>query len=180
MSRHITLVLILSLLALQGCATLSESECISGNWYQLGYQDGKYGRDADYVLKHEAACIEYSVTINRDDYESGRQKGIELYCNSHNGYQFGNGGRHPNPNCGAHFTEYYDNYKRGLDARYSRIARKLSELQREYDALTIAIGRIKNQEERDRIEAELEELSHQIDDAEVDLDKVEALLRQYS
>ena len=31
-------------LGLVGCASISEDECVSGNWSDIGYQDGAQGK----------------------------------------------------------------------------------------------------------------------------------------
>lgn len=164
---------------LNGCATLSETECVSGNWYQVGYQDGKYGRDSDYVLKHESACIEYSVRLDRDQYEQGRQKGLEVYCTGHNGFQQGVKGSHANQNCTVAFPEYTASYKDGLFSRHENLQVHLDELMREHEILRQAIRRIEDEKEKERLNLELDDIDEQINDTKSQISQVNYLLDMY-
>ena len=42
--------------ALAGCATLSETECRTGDWGQIGYNDGSVGNKRDIIGEHDKAC----------------------------------------------------------------------------------------------------------------------------
>lgn len=164
---------------LNGCATLSETECASGNWYQLGYQDGKFGRDSDYVLNHESACIEYGVRLNRDQYEQGRQKGLEVYCTGHNGFQQGVNGSYANQNCTVAYPEYQVSYREGLISRYDNLQLQMDELLREHEILRQAIRRIKDEEEKERLNLELEDIDSEIKSAKNQMSRVNYLLDMY-
>lgn len=84
-------------LALSGCATLSEEECRFSDWYDLGYRDGRQGRPADRVSEHAQACGEHGVKPDRERYFSGHEDGLSSYCTLHNGFQIGeNGGGYAN------------------------------------------------------------------------------------
>lgn len=166
-------------IALSGCATLSETECASGNWYQIGYQDGKFGRDSDYVLNHESACIEYGVRIDRNQYEQGRQKGLEVYCTPHNGFQHGVNGNYSNQNCVAGFPEYSGSYKDGLFSRHESLQVQLDELMREHEILRQAIRRIEDEKEKDRLSLELDDIDKQIQSTKNQISRVNYLLDMY-
>lgn len=168
---------VLSLLS--GCATLSETECISGNWQQIGYKDGKYGRDSDYILKHESACAEYDVRVDREAYESGRVKGLNLYCTADNGFNRGNTGSYPNPSCKAGYPDYDDGYYDGLLERRDRLQHQLGEAHHEHDVLTEVQRRVKDEEEIERVNHELEDLDDDIDDLHDEIEEVNELLDRY-
>ncbi|RDX38205.1 DUF2799 domain-containing protein [Kangiella sp. HD9-110m-PIT-SAG07] len=165
---------------MSGCATLSETECISGNWEQIGYQDGKSGRDKDYILNHESSCIEYGVELDRLAYEQGRQDGLQRYCTSSNGYNRGVRGNHPNLSCHEQqFPQYYDGLLQGLEVRFDDIQHELSEAQKEHDILSEVYRRVEDEEEKKRIDNELEDLDHDISSLERERNDVDDLINRY-
>ena len=164
---------------LSGCATLSETECASGNWYQIGYQDGKYGRDSDYILNHESACVEYGVRIDRNQYEQGRQKGLEVFCTPHHGFQHGVNGNYSNQNCTAAFPEYLNSYKDGLFSRHENLKVHLDELMREHEILRQAIRRIEDEKEKERLSLELDDIDKEIKSTNNQISRVNYLLDMY-
>lgn len=98
MRRHIangllTLTL-LSAYALTGCATLSEGECKTADWYQIGRQDGGNGLTRARLHKHREACAEYGVRPQPDRYFDGRIVGLKQYCTPRSGFDEGRAG-HP-------------------------------------------------------------------------------------
>jgi len=163
-----------------GCATLSETECISGNWEQIGYQDGKSGRDSDYILKHESACIEYGVEVDRLSYEKGRQEGLTRYCTSSNGYNRGVNGSQPNLSCNSEqFPQYYDGLYQGLIVRFDDIQAELNEAYKEHDILSEVLRRIEDEEEKKRIDNELEDLDDEINSLINERKDVDDLINRY-
>jgi hypothetical protein len=163
-----------------GCATLSETDCISGNWQQIGYQDGKSGRDSDYILKHESSCIEYGVEADRLAYERGRQEGLTRYCTSSNGYNRGVRGGHPNLSCSSQqFPQYYNGLYQGLVVHYDDIQYELNEAYKEHDILSEVFRRVKDEEEKQRIDDELEDLDKEIDSLERERNQADSLISRY-
>jgi hypothetical protein len=81
--------IVLITVALTGCATLSESECRSGAWSDVGFRDGRSGRVADRISEHAKACSEYGIVPDRAAYFEGRDEGLVQYCTMHNGFLVG-------------------------------------------------------------------------------------------
>lgn len=83
-------------LLLQGCATLSEDECLAADWWIIGYKDGSEGETFAILAEHQEACAEYGVTPDRnaymEGYQSGRQDFLRRYCTRFNGYTVGRDG----------------------------------------------------------------------------------------
>ena len=69
-----------SLLLLNGCALLSREDCMRGSWYELGINDGRLGLASDRLERYHNDCSEYGVKVNDAEYQSGRKKGLENYC----------------------------------------------------------------------------------------------------
>lgn len=77
---------------LSACATLSESECRSGDWRQIGYTDGVKGQPLSRFAEHQKACAEYGVAAEDVGWKLGYAEGQALYCTAGNGYTQGRGG----------------------------------------------------------------------------------------
>jgi hypothetical protein len=79
-----SLVLALVLSATGGCASLSEGECRSGDWEDIGFRDGNRGAGEDRALDHAEACAEYGVAVDRKAWKRGYRKGLDAYCTPEN------------------------------------------------------------------------------------------------
>ena len=80
--------------ALSGCATLSEGECRTADWYQIGRQDGSNGYERARLFKHREACGEYGIRPQPKPYYAGREAGLRQYCTPRKGFDEGRAG-HP-------------------------------------------------------------------------------------
>lgn len=69
-----------SALALAGCATLSKDQCLMGDWYDIGIQDGAEGYSPSRLAQHQEACAEFRVRPDRGAYQAGWDRGIGEYC----------------------------------------------------------------------------------------------------
>jgi hypothetical protein len=93
--KHIWFSLFIGMLGLSllgGCATLSEGECRSSDWYDIGFRDGRLGEPQDRISRHAGACAEHGVTPDRGRYLEGREAGLVQYCTQHNGLAVGESG----------------------------------------------------------------------------------------
>ena len=93
--KHIWFALCISVLPLGllgGCATLSEGECRSSDWYDIGFRDGRQGAPPDRVSRHAQACGEHGVAPDRARYLEGHESGLQHYCTRHNGLSTGESG----------------------------------------------------------------------------------------
>lgn len=104
---------ILIMLFLPGCATLSKDECLTANWRNIGYEDGTEGQAPDKVDSHRQACAEYGVTPDLDGYQQGYAEGVLIFCTPRNGFARGKSGAAYNGICPA---EAEGDFLRGYDA----------------------------------------------------------------
>ncbi len=74
---------------LAGCATLSESQCVAGDWQTVGYRDGMNGIHHSRLLKHQNACVKHGITPDRTAYMDGWNDGGVRYCQPENGFAAG-------------------------------------------------------------------------------------------
>ena len=86
-------LMLLALLALPACATLSETECQTGDWFGIGKSDGAAGRGPDHIFKHAEACNEFGIAPKAGPWREGRAEGLKLYCTPENAYRIGSRGQ---------------------------------------------------------------------------------------
>jgi hypothetical protein len=87
--------LILLVIGMSGCATMSGDECMTSDWSAIGYEDGSRGYTDDRLAKHRKACAKHGVTPDFAAYQSGRDQGLVQYCQPSRGFSVGaNGGRY--------------------------------------------------------------------------------------
>lgn len=82
----------LVMLAMTGCASLSERQCRAEDWYQIGFSDGVNGARPDRVSSHGEACAKYSIQVDSQQYEFGRRDGLIHYCTTARGLGVGQEG----------------------------------------------------------------------------------------
>jgi hypothetical protein len=68
------LYLVLLVLSLNACSTLTKTQCKSDKWLEIGLVDSKNNRADDFYKKHIDACD--SGDFKDDDYKKGWQQGI--------------------------------------------------------------------------------------------------------
>ena len=89
------------LAALQGCATLSEADCLSADWAVMGESDGQRGRPLSELNRYRRQCAEYGVVPDTQAYMQARARGLAVYCTHSNGYREGRSGARGEPVCPA-------------------------------------------------------------------------------
>lgn len=77
---------------LSACATLSEGECRTANWYEIGRADGANGQPRARLFEHADACAEYGILPNDEAYYAGRDDGLARYCTPESGFREGRQG----------------------------------------------------------------------------------------
>ena len=128
-----------SFLFLAACATLSEDQCRSGDWYSIGRNDGANGRQANFITQHAKACRDYSIRPVVSEWERGRQDGLRQYCVPSNAYEVGPRGRHLSPVCPAADLPRLERANaRGLT--YHRITQDMREVQNDISSLNSQIA----------------------------------------
>lgn len=80
---------LLSLIVLSGCATLSQEDCLRGDWFGLGVKDGLAGETTSRLSDHAKACYEYGIAVRNDAYLAGREQGLRDYCRLDNAFNVG-------------------------------------------------------------------------------------------
>jgi hypothetical protein len=150
-----------ALLSLAGCATLSEGECRSADWYDIGVRDGANGRGEEYVAEHAEACGKLSITPDRERWLEGRERGLERYCTVRNGYRVGEVGGTYNGVCFAFDeSEFLRGYNLGRDV--NRVKSRLDYLDGQISSLRQGLkSETLEQQQRQRMIYELSQYEYE-------------------
>ena len=97
--KSITVIAGVSLLALMGCASLSEDTCRAGDWEAIGLKDGARGASPDQIFRHASACNDHGIAPNKTLWDKGRTEGLKLYCTPRVAYEEGADGDRLRPVC---------------------------------------------------------------------------------
>lgn len=100
-------------LGLSGCASISEDQCLAGNWAERGYNDGLSGKSRGKLSDYAKACGEYSVLPDSEAYLNAYEEGLVGYCTYERGYSRGERGDSYNRVCSG---ELALDYRPGFDA----------------------------------------------------------------
>src|SRR5690554_921978 len=90
-----------------GCATLSEGECKTADWHEIGRKDGSKGYTRARLHKHYEACSEYNVKPQDDPYYAGREAGLQQYCTPRKGFDEGREGNRYRSVCPAELEQEF-------------------------------------------------------------------------
>jgi Protein of unknown function (DUF2799) len=81
-----------ALVALAGCAGMSEQACVSADWRTVGFEDGTLGRSPATIGTYRQACADHGVAPDLDAYRAGHAEGVEIYCRASHGFEVGHSG----------------------------------------------------------------------------------------
>jgi len=99
-------------IGLVGCASISEGECLSGNWSDIGYKDGVNGKSRGKLADYAKTCVKYGAEPNRKAYLSAFESGLVKYCTYERGFELGENGDSYNQVCSGNlstgFSQGYD------------------------------------------------------------------------
>ncbi len=73
-SARTTSALLVAAALLAGCAGMSDAECRSANWYDVGWRDARFKLQSQDNL-YVAQCERYGVKIDLAGYEKGYREG---------------------------------------------------------------------------------------------------------
>lgn len=125
----------IGLLGLSACSTLSEDECVQGDWYAIGLEDGAKGYSEARLREHSKACSEYGILPQRGPYFDGRARGLRQFCVPRVGFKEGARGDRYEGVCPADLAP---GFLRGYELGQIRYA-----VQKELDAINAHIHDIR-------------------------------------
>lgn len=83
----------ITLVLVPGCSSLSKVDCLYGDWYEIGLEDGQSGIESERFNNYVDTCARYGVRPDFTEYSKGRTKGLESFCTRTKGYSEGRKGR---------------------------------------------------------------------------------------
>lgn len=173
------IVWVLVLILGGGCATLSKQECLKGDWYGIGYEDGTKGHEHNRLLSHKKVCAEYRVLPDEIAYHRGRDEGLAVYCTEQNGYGMGSDVDKYNGVCPSELERMFlQGYLRGLDAADDDLHWETSQKSRELAASALKLQGLKDKE-YDRQVKKIKRLENKLRRLEDKLYDIKQLRRQY-
>ena len=164
-------------LFLGACASMSEKECLSSNWTDQGYRDGRAGQPLTRLEDHREACANVGIVPDVQQYQAGRQVGILEYCAPANAMQEGRLGRGYRNACPMHlergFLTYYEQGYQVYQAeqRINSLNRDMQRTQRELE-------KEKNEGRRNELRRDLRRLDSRLSQARRDLYDEERRVRR--
>ena len=129
---------------LSGCggATVSQSQCVAGDWQTLGYSDGARGYRSSRLLAHQDACVKHGVIPDSHGYKLGWDEGIREYCLPYNAFSVGERGKGHNNVCPADMrSEFVAAYQQGRSLYHARV--EVSNLERSIYQKTNRLEQVK-------------------------------------
>lgn len=107
-------ILVIAALVLSGCATLNKDECLTADWYQIGYEDGARGYADTRIASHREACAKHGISPDFRSYQDGHEEGIIRFCTSSNGFAQGKRGYQYSGICPPSLEgDFLDGYEAG-------------------------------------------------------------------
>lgn len=93
---------------LTGCATtMTQTECLSADWYAIGLEDGARGQSMARLGNHRKQCAEFGVSPDVQAYQQGRLEGLDYFCTLSNGLEVGKAGRSYTGACPTGMEHYF-------------------------------------------------------------------------
>lgn len=139
---RLTLFAAAGLLALSGCASLSEGQCLASDWETIGYRDGLSGTQSTALMRHQDACLRHGVTPDRKAYLVGWRDGVEQYCQPGNGFTLGERGAGYGNVCPAHLqSAFHHAYQNGRQLYLAQV--EIDRLHRAIDQRETRLDEVK-------------------------------------
>lgn len=123
------------------CASLSEDQCLAGDWAGIGYSDGSNGYGSGRFGDHVKACEKHGVMPDQATWMTGRARGLTVYCQPGRGFQVGRSGGSYGGVCPASlegpFLGGYSDGRLVWDAqqRYDRAQSEINDAERRADEI---------------------------------------------
>ena len=85
-------LLLLTLAALGGCASMDKSQCLTADWRTVGFEDGANGKAETAIGTYRQDCADHGVAPDLNAYRLGHREGSAVFCTSSNGFNVGKRG----------------------------------------------------------------------------------------
>ena len=153
-------VLLLALVWLGACASLSENECRTASWERIGYDDGARGAARSRRGAHVDACLEYGIAMDQEAWEAGYEQGLDAYCTPENALRIGLAGGEYKGVCPPESDFAFSSHWRAARVVFDQ-RQRVSELDNRRRTLEYALEEARSDEERRSIRSELARLDYE-------------------
>jgi hypothetical protein len=160
------IIILITALFMSGCATMSEEECVTSDWRDIGFEDGADGWTMSRFSQHREACAKYGITADAAAYRKGRDEGLYVYCQPERGYRVGLSGQSYNGVCHADLEQDF------VDAH--RVGHHLYSLRSEVRRVEYLLS--DHEEELEDIEDKIKKHESQLIDGDITTDERAELL----
>jgi hypothetical protein len=157
----LTLLAVGAVLALGGCATLSESECRTADWGRLGRQDGASGYTESRLAEHAEACNKIGILPNATAWRAGWDQGVQSYCTPAVGWREGLAGRSYNGVCRTRGDEAGFLHAHQAGSEIHRLQNRIEQNSQELRRLEGQLRSSPNDEARRRLRDRMRDLDRE-------------------
>ncbi|MEQ1618921.1 MAG: DUF2799 domain-containing protein [Terricaulis sp.] len=177
----LTLLALVSALALSACETMSAGECAGADWRGLGFNDAA-NNGADRFGDRAESCADKGFGADGAAYASGFSAGMRQFCQPPNGFAFARRGGAFNGSCPAElqydFLAAYNDGRRVHDAEYElgdarsgigTIQSRRREIDEDLRDRERELSDAATDEERNRVRGEIDQLRRERRDLNDDL-----------
>ncbi len=161
------LSLSLLLLMTSGCAVMSKSDCIEGNWAEAGVSDAERGYTSSARLPSRIrVCARHGATANKIDYLLGYKEGLQRYCRPGKAWYAGSINQTYRGICPGEVEQtFLQHYLAGLHTARREVWHKYHWLESElFDARIRRTRHLKDKPLRQRQEARISRLLNRLDE----------------
>lgn len=106
--------LIIILILLTSCASLSKEDCINTSWDHKGELDGLDGESLSIFSDYQQKCHKHGVVISKANYTQGYNRGLRKFCSYNSGYEHGLEGSDPFTECDQINPSFTKGYEEGF------------------------------------------------------------------
>ena len=169
-------IVLVAVVLISSCASMTANECLTVNWLDQGFRDGRNGQALSRLEEHRQACAKVGITPNRQMYFKGRDQGILHYCTPQNALQEGLKGRPYRNACPAHLEyEFLLSYEQGKQIYDAE--QRVEKLNQQSTQLENTLKKERDEEERRYLREQLRDIDRQLQQAREDMRYLEKRLR---
>ncbi|MDH5557990.1 MAG: DUF2799 domain-containing protein [Alphaproteobacteria bacterium] len=136
--------LLVALLVLSACESISEEECLAADWYSIGVEDGSKGQPMSRIGAYRKDCAEVGVSPDATKYGEGRLVGLQSFCTYDRGYDEGKNGSGKTSVCppGNMQAEFMQGYNAGY--YIYEVKQNIRKLERELNSVRNEVAQIRD------------------------------------
>ena len=178
MKRLLRYFIVLMLMVLSGCASMSVEECKVARWGDVGLRDGLAGEPLAKLNDLAKDCAEAKVAVDTRAYLQGRDQGLITYCQLDNAPRLGLAGQTYRGACPAtidgEFHRRFDMGREVYDMRQQlrSLDNRSVDLERKLRAATTDDARKRLREDLSDTDRRQRRARDQLRDAEWALDRI--------